>query len=94
MDALNVMRPDVITQVTTYVPQIAVSVEQIINKGFAYQTDGPVFFDVGAFEKAGATHVLDCVRKVETTRPCREKVKARCRIILVGSMEREISLRG
>lgn len=53
MDALNVIRPDVITRVTTYVPQIADFVEKIIQKGFAYETDGSVYFDIGAFEKAG-----------------------------------------
>ncbi|KAF4625698.1 hypothetical protein G7Y89_g12468 [Cudoniella acicularis] len=53
MDALNVMRPDVITRVTAYVPQIASFVEQIINKGFAYEADGSVYFDITAFEKAG-----------------------------------------
>jgi len=53
MDALNVMRPDVITRVTTYVPKIAVFVEQIIKKGFAYESDGSVYFDIAAFEKAG-----------------------------------------
>lgn len=53
MDALNVMRPDVITRVTTYVPQIADFVEKIIQKGFAYESDGSVYFDITAFEKAG-----------------------------------------
>ena len=53
MDALNVMRPDVITRVTTYVPQIAVFVEKIVQKGFAYEADGSVYFDIAAFEKAG-----------------------------------------
>ena len=53
MDALNVIRPDVITRVTTYVPQIAVFVEKIVQKGFAYEADGSVYFDIAAFEKAG-----------------------------------------
>ncbi|KAA8573400.1 hypothetical protein EYC84_004986 [Monilinia fructicola] len=53
MDALNVIRPDVITRVTTYVPKIAVFVEKIIQKGFAYESDGSVYFDIAAFEKAG-----------------------------------------
>tara|TARA_R110002060_G_scaffold58536_3_gene68496 strand:+ start:872 stop:2044 length:1173 start_codon:yes stop_codon:yes gene_type:complete len=53
MDALNVLRPDVITRVTTYVPQIADFVEKIIQKGFAYETEGSVYFDIAAFEKAG-----------------------------------------
>ena len=53
MDALNVLRPDVITRVTTYVPQIATFVDKIIEKGFAYEADGSVYFDIAAFEKAG-----------------------------------------
>ncbi|TEY86575.1 hypothetical protein BOTCAL_0006g00550 [Botryotinia calthae] len=53
MDALNVMRPDVITRVTTYVPKIAFFVKKIIDKGFAYESDGSVYFDIAAFEKAG-----------------------------------------
>ena len=58
MDVLNVMRPDVITRVTTYVPQIAVFVEQIIKKGFAYESDGSVYFDIAAFEKAAESACL------------------------------------
>ncbi|TVY37848.1 putative cysteine--tRNA ligase, partial [Lachnellula occidentalis] len=53
MDALNVMRPDVITRVTEYVPQIVNFVNQIVTKGFAYEADGSVYFDIAAFEKAG-----------------------------------------
>ena len=53
MDVLNVMRPDVVTLVTTYVPQIAIFVDKIIQKGFAYETNGSVYFDIAAFEKAG-----------------------------------------
>ena len=56
MDALNVMRADVITRVTEYVPQIALFVEKIIQKGFAYEADGSVYFDIAAFEKAGNTY--------------------------------------
>lgn len=53
MDALNVLRPDVITRVTTYVPQIVTFVEKIVEKGYAYESDGSVYFDIGAFEKDG-----------------------------------------
>lgn len=57
MDALNVLRPDVLTRVTDYVPQIVKFVEIIEDKGFAYATDEDgarsVYFDIAAFEKAG-----------------------------------------
>ena len=56
MDALNVLRPDVITRVTEYVPQIADFVERIVDKGFAYESEGSVYFDIDAFEKAGNTY--------------------------------------
>ncbi|KAI0471767.1 tRNA synthetases class I (C) catalytic domain-containing protein [Xylariaceae sp. FL0804] len=56
MDALNVLRPDVITRVTEYVPQIASFVQRVVEKGFAYETEGSVYFDISAFEKAGNTY--------------------------------------
>ncbi|KAJ2902211.1 hypothetical protein MKZ38_000945 [Zalerion maritima] len=56
MDALNVLRPDVVTRVTDYVPQIAKFVEKIVEKGFAYEAEGSVYFDIAAFEKAGNTY--------------------------------------
>lgn len=56
MDALNVLRPDVITRVTEYVPQIVTFVEQIVEKGFAYEANGSIYFDIAAFERAGNTY--------------------------------------
>lgn len=53
MVALNVLPPDAVTRVTEYVPQIVAFVEQIIAKGFAYEANGSVYFDIAAFEKAG-----------------------------------------
>ncbi|KAH8177153.1 tRNA synthetases class I (C) catalytic domain-containing protein [Sarocladium implicatum] len=56
MDDLNVLRPDVVTRVTEYVPQIVKFVERIVEKGFAYEADGSIYFDILAFEKAGNTY--------------------------------------
>lgn len=51
---LNVLRPDNLTRVTEYVPQIVKFIEQIEEKGFAYATEeGDVYFDISAFQKAG-----------------------------------------
>lgn len=56
MDALNVLRPDSVTRVTEYVPQIVSFIEGIISKGFAYEANASVYFDIDAFEKAGNTY--------------------------------------
>jgi cysteinyl-tRNA synthetase len=56
MEALNVMKPDVLTRVTEYVPQIVDFVNTTVQKGFAYESDGSVYFDIASFEKAGNTY--------------------------------------
>ncbi|KAK3380830.1 tRNA synthetases class I (C) catalytic domain-containing protein [Podospora didyma] len=56
MVALNVLAPDAVTRVTEYVPQIVTFVEQIVAKGFGYESNGSVYFDIAAFEKAGNTY--------------------------------------
>jgi len=56
MDQLNVLRPDHLTRVTEYVPQIVDFVEKIVSKGFAYESEGSVYFDIASFEKAGNTY--------------------------------------
>ncbi|KAL3957231.1 hypothetical protein ACCO45_007809 [Purpureocillium lilacinum] len=43
MDNLNVLRPDVITRVTEYVPQIVSFVERVVQKGFAYEAEGNTY---------------------------------------------------
>ncbi|OAA67192.1 cysteinyl-tRNA synthetase [Niveomyces insectorum RCEF 264] len=56
MDALNVLRPDAVTRVTEYVPQIVAFIEGIVRKGFGYEANGSVYFDIAAFEQAGNTY--------------------------------------
>jgi cysteinyl-tRNA synthetase len=51
---LNVMDPDELTRVTEYGPEIATFVDKIVENDFGYPTsDGSVYFDINAFEKAG-----------------------------------------
>ncbi|XP_015186917.1 PREDICTED: cysteine--tRNA ligase, cytoplasmic [Polistes dominula] len=51
MDALNVLRPNVLTRVSEYVPEIIEFILKIIDNGFAYESNGSVYFDVGKFDK-------------------------------------------
>ena len=46
MESLNVMLPNVITRVSQYVPEIIQFIDKIIEKGFAYEANGSVYFDV------------------------------------------------
>ncbi|XP_054264053.1 cysteine--tRNA ligase, cytoplasmic-like, partial [Macrosteles quadrilineatus] len=50
MDALNVMRPNVLTRVSEYVPEIVSYIEKIIENGLAYESNGSVYFDVKTFD--------------------------------------------
>ncbi|KAJ2372792.1 cysteinyl-tRNA synthetase [Coemansia sp. RSA 2607] len=50
MDALNVRRPNVLTRVSEFVPEIVKFVERIIENGYAYEQDGSVYFDIDAFD--------------------------------------------
>ena len=53
MRALNCVDPDRITRVTEYGSQIVDFVQKIQDNGFAYNTsDGSIYFDIEAFEKA------------------------------------------
>ncbi|XP_076646851.1 cysteine--tRNA ligase, cytoplasmic [Halictus rubicundus] len=51
MDALNVLKPSVLTRVSEYVPEIIAFIEKIIENGLAYESNGSVYFDVATFDK-------------------------------------------
>ena len=53
MSRLGVQLPDMITRVSEYIPEIIVFVEALIEKGFAYASNGSVYFNTGTFEQAG-----------------------------------------
>ncbi|KAJ3343694.1 hypothetical protein HDU83_005544 [Entophlyctis luteolus] len=56
MDALNIRRPDVLTRVSEYVPEIVAFVEKIIANGYAYESEGSVYFDTHRFDKSPNHH--------------------------------------
>ncbi|KAK3812875.1 MAG: tRNA synthetases class I (C) catalytic domain-containing protein [Benniella sp.] len=56
MDRLGVRRPDVLTRVSEYVPEIVTFVEKIISNGYAYEAEGSVYFDTAAFDGKNGHH--------------------------------------
>jgi len=52
MARLRVRKPDTLTRVTEYVPEVVSFIERIVHNGFAYLVDGSVYFDTWAFDKA------------------------------------------
>lgn len=53
MSTLGVRPPDIMTRVSEYIPEIVAYISKLIDKGFAYESNGSVYFDIQAFEKAG-----------------------------------------
>lgn len=51
MARLRVREPDTITRVTEFVPEVIEFVEGIIKNGYAYESEGSVYFDTLAFDK-------------------------------------------
>ena len=53
MDALNVVRPDISPRATGHVPEQIAFVRELIRKGYAYEMNGSVYFDVTRWESYG-----------------------------------------
>ncbi len=53
MDKLNNLRPDISPRATAHVPEQIELVEKLIEKGFAYESRGSVYFDVQKFKEYG-----------------------------------------
>jgi cysteinyl-tRNA synthetase len=49
-EALNIRLPTVITRVSEYTDEIIAFIEKIISNGFAYASNGSVYFDVISYE--------------------------------------------
>ncbi len=53
MRSLNLLRADVYPRVSEHVPEIVDLVERLLDRGYAYEENGSVYFDVTAFEEYG-----------------------------------------
>ena len=51
MEVLNVGYPNYITRVSEYVPEIKETIKTIIKNGYAYESNGSVYFDIESFTK-------------------------------------------
>lgn len=61
MEALNVLPPDVVTRVSEYVPEIVEYIQKIIARGFAYTSNGSVYFDTMKFDHDPKHHYAKLV---------------------------------
>ncbi|KAF8445055.1 cysteinyl-tRNA synthetase [Boletus edulis BED1] len=52
MDRLRVRRPDTLTRVTEYVPEIVEFVKRVMKNGYAYEHEGSVYFDTVVFDSS------------------------------------------
>jgi len=53
MRKLNILIPKNIAPATRYIPEQIQLAQQLVKKGYAYETDQAVYFDVGKFERYG-----------------------------------------
>jgi cysteinyl-tRNA synthetase len=53
MDALNCVRPDISPRATGHIVEQIELVKKLLDKGFAYEANGSVYFDISKFEDYG-----------------------------------------
>jgi len=53
MDVLNVLRPDISPRASGHIPEQIELIETLVDKGFAYEKDGTVYFDVSKDKNYG-----------------------------------------
>jgi len=53
MDSLNILRPDHTPKATDYISQMIEMCENLIEKGFAYESEGDIYYRVQKFEDYG-----------------------------------------
>ena len=59
MEKMNVRRPDILTRVTEYIPEIIEYIKKIIDNGFAYISNESVYFDTTSYGESHKYPKLD-----------------------------------
>ncbi len=52
MEALNILPADCLTRVSEYIPENVAFVSKVIDRGYAYESNGSVYFDVAKFDSS------------------------------------------
>ncbi|HDQ45609.1 MAG TPA: cysteine--tRNA ligase [bacterium] len=75
MDRLNNLRPDISCRATGHIPEMLEMVQALIEKGYAYEEDGNVYFDVRKFAGYGklSGRTLDELREGVRNEPAEGK---------------------
>jgi len=53
VDAMRILKPDIEPRATEHIPEIIDLVSTLIDKGYAYEADGDVYFDIEKFDGYG-----------------------------------------
>ncbi len=59
--SLQILPADCLTRVSEYMPEIVEFIEKIIGRGFAYESNGSVYFDVAKFDASKGHHYAKLV---------------------------------
>jgi len=65
MDALNLKRPSITPRPSGHIPEQLEYIQDLINKGLAYEVNGSVYFDVEAYQQTGHNYGKLSGKKVE-----------------------------
>ena len=54
---LGVDPPDIMTRVSEYIPEIVEFIKKIVDNGFAYESNGSVYFDVSKYKQDSGVNI-------------------------------------
>jgi cysteinyl-tRNA synthetase len=71
METLGLRRPDIVCRATQHIEEMVEAIESLIERGFAYESEGDVWFAVDSFPSYGklSGRSLDEMRAVERVEP-------------------------